>query len=254
MFSIPSFAADPMWYAGLIWALTMALAASSYASNFSYRLPRNDRPFGREPYCGDCNHKLIPRDLFPIFSYLLSGGKCRYCKAQVPVTYCVLEILYTLYGGVCYLAFGFGEMFLLMAFFGMLLQISAMMAWDDDHIHTPLAFTLMGVGLIFQLLQGNGLFDGLMGIFYGLFGALILHSAITRKPPQKDVYSLPKWVWLLMASGAWLSLQTGLVFAAVVVLLLVLSTLLVKGKALDSRMSLIQAIGLMVAVWWGVLA
>ncbi|GEM_PF-873326 len=254
MFEIPAFSQDSLWYAGLIWALTMGWAASSYASNFSYRLPRNETPFGREPYCGDCDAKLTPRDLFPIFSWALTGGKCRQCGAQVPCSYFLLELLYMPYIGLCYIAFGFGDMFLLLAFTAMLLQISAMMAWDDDYISSSVTLILLACGLLFQVLGGGLLVDGLMGVFFGLFGALIMYGVIERKPPPKDVYLLPKWVWLLAATGAWLNGQTMLVFAGGMVLLLLVNRALKLKKSLDMMIVVAQAPALLLAVWWGLSA
>lgn len=42
--------------------------------------------------CINCQHKLWTRDLVPVFSYLFSMGKCRYCKSKISLTYPLLEI------------------------------------------------------------------------------------------------------------------------------------------------------------------
>ena len=42
--------------------------------------------------CPDCGHVLHIWDLFPIFSYALLRGKCRYCHKKIPITYFLLEI------------------------------------------------------------------------------------------------------------------------------------------------------------------
>lgn len=248
---IPTFADNPMWYAGLIWAIAMGWAASSYASNFSYRIPRGETPFGREPYCGDCNSSLTPRDLFPVFSWLMTGGKCRHCGAQVPASYFLLELLYAPYIGLCYMFFGFGDMFILTAFLGMLLQISAMMVWDDDYTSPTLNIILLAMGLMFQLLQGNMLLDGLLGVFFAMFAALFMHGIIERKPPEKDVYAMPKWVWLVAASGAWLATETALIFVPILIGLTLIGNFILKDKPLASLIAAAQAPALLLAVWWG---
>ncbi len=252
MLEIPAFSAAPLWYAGLIWAMAMGWAASSYASNFSYRMPRNETPFGREPYCGDCDNKLTPKDLFPIFSYALTGGKCRHCGAQVPYSYFILELLYMPYVGLCYAAFGFGDMFVLMALLGMILQISAMMAWDDNYVSSTLTLILLMGGLLFGLLQGGLLLDGLIAVFFGLFGAIILHALMSRKPPSKDVYSLPKWIWVIAASAPWLTLSTLVWFIPMWLGLVILCGL--KNKTLPTLMVAAQAPALLIAIWVGLLA
>ena len=253
LFYIPSFSAEPMWYAGLIWALVMALAASSYASNFSYRIPRGEQPFGREPYCGDCNHKLTTADLFPIFSYLFSAGKCRYCSAKLPSSYFWLELFYTLYGGLCYIAYGFGDMFIILAFSGMLLQISFMMAADDDHLSNLLSTLILSSGIIFQLLLLEMLLDALLGVFFGLIGGILLSILIRRKMPTKDIHELPKWVWLLAASGAWLDFHSGVIFIATGLLLLLCAKAINGKKSTDSLIAMVQAPSLLIAIWFGTL-
>lgn len=44
-------------------------------------------------HCTVCNHRLAPVDLVPVFSYLMLGGKCRYCKSKISHIYPLGEIL-----------------------------------------------------------------------------------------------------------------------------------------------------------------
>lgn len=252
MLEIPAFAASPLWYAGLVAAIFFGWASSSYASNFSYRLPRNETPFGREPYCGDCDHKLHPKDLFPIFSWLFTRGKCRYCEAKVPATYMLFELFYTLYLTACYVAFGFSDMFLVAASLGMALQISVMMAWDDDYIAPIITIFLLALGLIHRILIGETLMDGVLASFLALFAALALIAVMTRQAPNKDVYALPKWVWLLAATGPWVDASNLFLFLALlaggVVLLKALSQ-----KTLATQITIAQACALVISFWWPII-
>lgn len=58
-----------------------------------YRIPKRQDITHTHSYCPNCNHKLGFLDLFPIFSYIFLGGKCRYCKEKIRPRYLVLEIL-----------------------------------------------------------------------------------------------------------------------------------------------------------------
>lgn len=58
-----------------------------------YRIPKRQDIVHTHSYCPNCNHKLGLFDLFPIFSYILLGGKCRYCKDKIRPRYLILEIL-----------------------------------------------------------------------------------------------------------------------------------------------------------------
>ena len=44
-------------------------------------------------HCETCNHRLYPYDLIPILSFILLKGRCRYCKAKLPVELFFTEII-----------------------------------------------------------------------------------------------------------------------------------------------------------------
>lgn len=58
-----------------------------------YRIPKRQDILYTHSYCPKCNHKLGLLDLFPIISYILLGGKCRYCKEKIRPRYLILEVL-----------------------------------------------------------------------------------------------------------------------------------------------------------------
>src|SRR5699024_10171715 len=58
-----------------------------------YRIPKRQDIIHTHSYCPNCNHKLGLLDLFPIISYILLRGKCRYCKEKIRPRYFILEIL-----------------------------------------------------------------------------------------------------------------------------------------------------------------
>lgn len=64
----------------------------SFATLAVYRIPRKEDILIKHSYCPNCNHKLGFFDLFPVFSFLLLGGKCRYCKSKIRARYLILEL------------------------------------------------------------------------------------------------------------------------------------------------------------------
>ncbi len=58
-----------------------------------YRIPRKEDILIKHSYCPNCNSKLGFFDLFPVFSYIFLGAKCRYCKNKIRPRYLILEIL-----------------------------------------------------------------------------------------------------------------------------------------------------------------
>ncbi len=47
--------------------------------------------FGRS-YCPHCRHELAAVDLVPIVSYILLGGRCRYCRKTISPSYLLIEV------------------------------------------------------------------------------------------------------------------------------------------------------------------
>jgi leader peptidase (prepilin peptidase) / N-methyltransferase len=74
-------------------AFLTGLCFGSFASVVIYRLHDGHRGFvlGRSK-CPKCKHVLGPKDLVPLFSFLASGFKCRYCRKPISFTYPLLEL------------------------------------------------------------------------------------------------------------------------------------------------------------------
>lgn len=52
-----------------------------------------DKTFWGRSYCEACKKQLAWYDLFPVLSYLLLKGKCRYCKKKFSPEYLLIEVL-----------------------------------------------------------------------------------------------------------------------------------------------------------------
>jgi len=78
----------------------------SFLNVLIYRIPlKLDFVKGRS-FCPSCHHELGALDLFPVFSYLFLGGKCRYCKTKISLRYPLIELLTGLLFTLVYLRFG----------------------------------------------------------------------------------------------------------------------------------------------------
>lgn len=84
------------------WFLTAYISAiifvfgaviGSFLNVLIYRLPIGMDFKKGNSICPNCEHKLNWKDLFPLFSWIFLGGKCRYCKAPISKQYPIVEAL-----------------------------------------------------------------------------------------------------------------------------------------------------------------
>lgn len=64
----------------------------SFFTVLGTRIPIKENFTTSRSHCIHCQHTLQPKDLFPIFSYVCSRGKCAYCAAKIDALYFVSEI------------------------------------------------------------------------------------------------------------------------------------------------------------------
>jgi leader peptidase (prepilin peptidase)/N-methyltransferase len=74
-----------------IFIFVFGLCIGSFLNCAIYRLEENKKITGRS-FCPNCKHALQWRDLFPVFSFLVLKGKCRYCKEKISIQYPLVEI------------------------------------------------------------------------------------------------------------------------------------------------------------------
>lgn len=91
----------------IIYFFLIGTIFGSFYNVVGYRLPNNMSLIKPGSHCPNCNHKLSPLELVPIFSYIIQGGKCKHCKKKIPIFYPCFEALTGLLFVVAYLIFGF---------------------------------------------------------------------------------------------------------------------------------------------------
>ena len=77
---------------GIIFGL-YGIVIGSFLNVLILRIPVKERFTLKRSHCMTCGHTLAWYDLFPLFSYLFLGGKCRYCKVHISCQYPIVESL-----------------------------------------------------------------------------------------------------------------------------------------------------------------
>ena len=96
--------------------------------------------------CLSCGEALRASDLVPVLSYLLLGGKCRYCKSRYGVSALVIEVLFGVTFLLLYQLVIVGQPTLLLSLFWLtyytvlFVVLGVMALYDRIHSYIPLPF------------------------------------------------------------------------------------------------------------------
>lgn len=71
----------------------LGLAMGSFLGCAASRMAKGESALKGRSHCDFCGHVLSAGDLIPVFSWLFSGGRCRYCHEKLPVGYVVEELV-----------------------------------------------------------------------------------------------------------------------------------------------------------------
>ncbi|MBC7504098.1 prepilin peptidase, partial [Candidatus Gracilibacteria bacterium] len=139
--------------------------------------------------CPHCKHILHTRDLFPLFSYIMSGRQCRYCGINIPLFYPFAEVLMgIIFAILTYSAMIIGidilsiEMLLLLGF-GFITGVYTL--YDLRYMEIPDQIMVPAIYFLFAIPFFSLLFTGYseytfhtfhISIFDRLLGALILYT------------------------------------------------------------------------------
>jgi len=140
---------DPLW---AISFATFGLVFGSFLNVCIYRLPRDFSVVSPGSACPNCE-KPIPFYLnLPVLSWLMLGGRCRYCKVGISPRYIVVEILTGALFLACYAYFGLTLAALKYCVLGFLLL--GLIFTDAETFLLPDKMTLPGlaIGILFSLI------------------------------------------------------------------------------------------------------
>ncbi len=165
----------------------------SFMNMLIYRLPIGMTFNKGRSICPSCRHGLAWKDLFPLFSWIFLGGKCRYCKAKISARYPVVEALngalYVL--AYLFLTGGGGFAGLNISLLGRFAVISALVVLsfvDFEHQIIPdsMWITIFIGGVLIVLdeiirkeFAWSGLLDRVIGIF-AVGGLFFLIGALSK--------------------------------------------------------------------------
>jgi leader peptidase (prepilin peptidase) / N-methyltransferase len=233
----------------IVWPLAVAPVIGSFLGVVVRRLPAGRSVIRGRSACPDCSHVLGPRELVPVASWLLAGGRCRHCGAPVSVFYPAMELGALALAVWAALTLPADELWASCVLGWGLLALAAI---DARELLLPDALTLplVALGLLAAYLDdAASLLPHLLGaaIGYVFFAAVAL---LYRRLRGREGLGLGD-AKLLAVAGAWVSWE-GLPSVVLLGAIASLATLLVLARrrgtiALDSRLPF--GPGLCLGIW-----
>ncbi len=149
----------------IILLAVLGAALGSFLNVLIYRLPRRESIVFPASHCSECGKAIPPYLNIPILSYILLGGKCKYCQASIHWHHLVVEIITPLILIGLFLQYGLLNLafikYAVMALF--MIPIFFIDAYHQIIPH-KLSIPLIPLGLLFAFLPGGdvGLIDALI--------------------------------------------------------------------------------------------
>ena len=151
----------------------------SFLNCAAWRIAHKESVVKGRSHCPDCGHTLGVLDLFPVFSWIFLGGKCRYCKKPISARYPLTELFMGAMSLLCLLQEGLGlsfarDLFLLFCLFTLSLVDLEIYEIPDICLLLPAIAWLLTAPFLGYSIKTAG-----MHIAAGLvFGAAILALSI----------------------------------------------------------------------------
>lgn len=162
---------------GMLFTL-FGLLLGSFLNLSIDRLPRRESILTGRSRCDACGHTLGPLDLFPVISYLMLRGRCRYCSARIPIRVPLVELGTALLFGLIWLRYEGSLETVFVAAYAALLIIILVIDLEHHRILNAVSYPAIGLALLAApFIPGREPLEMVLGGALG-FGLLLLIALI----------------------------------------------------------------------------
>lgn len=153
----------------IIFVVVIGLVWGSFLNVVIYRLPREQSLLQPPSSCPKCGHRIKWYDNIPVVSYILLGGKCRFCGEKISLVYPLVEVLTA---GCFVLVYFHNLKFFDLQFFADCLFVSLLIALGFiDYFHQIIPDHLTLPGLILAVVYSPFRYD--LNLRQSLLGAVL---------------------------------------------------------------------------------
>jgi len=145
--------------------IAFGMAWGSFLNVVIYRIPRKMSLVSPPSSCPQCGKRIKFYHNIPVISYLLLWGKCRFCRAKIPFSYLLVEILTPVSFVLLYSRYGLQVHFFVSCLFATALILLGFI--DFYHQILPDVLTFPGIALAL----GYSIFRSDLTFLQSLIGA-----------------------------------------------------------------------------------
>lgn len=157
-----------MDYPLFILVAVFGLCIGSFLNVLIYRTPREKKFWKGRSACPHCDNQLKWYHNIPLFSFLVLGGKCGFCKGPISWRYPLVEFLNALAYGVFFWYYGWTYAFGVAAFLSSALLVVFFVDLEFQIIPDLVTIPGMVVGLAVSFLPGGiGIIQAGIGLLVG---------------------------------------------------------------------------------------
>ena len=225
-----------------IFSFIFGACIASFCGVVSSRVPKGESINRPASHCVACNHKLSWYENIPILSYIFLGGKCKNCKAKIPIFYFLLEVIGGLSFLALYLVFGFTLEYFIGILLTILFLIIAGIDYDTHDIYDITTIIFGVISIIYVVTKSILTKTVPYNEFIGAVGGFIvfyLIRFISMRVYKQEALGLGDVLLVLVAGFllGYLKLILAILFASLLASILELSLIALKKKNRESEIA-----------------
>ena len=143
------------------------VAIGSFLNVCIDRLPAGGSLLSPASRCPACQHRLAPKDLIPVFSYLWLRGRCRYCQGPIPQRVLWVELGTGLMFAFLWWWYGFTPELGIMSFYFCLLAVILVIDLERGVILNKVVYPAAAIALIIAALPSSTSNPGIIKVLIG---------------------------------------------------------------------------------------
>jgi leader peptidase (prepilin peptidase)/N-methyltransferase len=126
----------------------VGIAIGSFLNVCIDRLPLHKSLVSPPSHCDACGRRLGLLDLVPIFSYLFLRGRCRYCRAHIPIRVLIVEVCAGLFFFLAFWRYGLSAQFGVTVFWCCVFLVIIFIDWERQLILNRITYPAAVIAIV----------------------------------------------------------------------------------------------------------